>query len=93
MDHIDAKESPLVTDLHSLDKLKAKLMTVEYNAFYGRIISLHSNLIYWTNRLSHSVSSEQAEAKSELARCQDLLRLALKDLEKIAKKHDQQSDV
>jgi len=68
--------------INRLETVKHKLERVEIEAFYRRITSLQSNIVYWTNRLGHELASERQEADKELKRCNDLLKLVDKDLKK-----------
>ena len=69
-------------ELELLEKVKDKLELVEIQAFHRRIISLHSNFIYWTNRQSHEKASERQEAVNEFKRCEQLLAKVVADLKK-----------
>jgi hypothetical protein len=76
----------MMDELEFLSELKDKIGQCEFEGFHRRIVSLKSNLVYWPKRLSHESASERAEAKSELARCEDLLRLVMKDMVKAKQK-------
>jgi hypothetical protein len=71
-----------MTELEFLDHVKSKLEPVEVQAFHRRIISLQSNLTYWSNRQSHEKASERQEAKEEFRRCEQLLVAVMKDMRK-----------
>jgi len=71
-----------MSELELLENVKNKLELVEIQAYHRRIISLHSNLIYWDKRLSHEKPIERQEAEQEIQRCKQLLEKIVKELKK-----------
>lgn len=72
--------------LEVFERLKYKMEPQEIHAFNIRIMSLNSNIVYWTERLSYESKAEQQEAQTELNRCNILLTIVAKDLKKVEAK-------
>ena len=71
-------------EMNILYELQLMIESHEFVAFHRRITSLNSNLVYWNARLSDP--KEAKEAKFEIDRCENLLRLVMKDMTKAKQK-------
>jgi hypothetical protein len=73
--------------LAEYERLKHKLEPQEAQSFIRRIISLNSNIVYWTKQLEtnqiEGQSLNRLEAQVEIKRCNMLLSIVAKDLKKV----------